>query len=71
MIEDRLTGHQGHVYVTKERLTNWMAEALPDQYPVKIANNKFPSNDNTILMCEDPSQPDKPVEELEGINLRD
>ncbi|RDX92473.1 hypothetical protein CR513_25396, partial [Mucuna pruriens] len=52
MIEDAPIGRQGQI-----------AEALPSQYLLKITNNEFLLSGNTILMCEDPSQLDKPVED--------
>ncbi|RDY13604.1 hypothetical protein CR513_01443, partial [Mucuna pruriens] len=53
----------GWVYATEKEPTNWTVEALPDQYFLKITNKEFLQDGNTILMCEDPSQFDKPIED--------
>ncbi|RDX85141.1 hypothetical protein CR513_33698, partial [Mucuna pruriens] len=63
MIEDEPPSQHEWVYTTDKEPTNWTVEVLPDQYFLKITNKEFPQDGNTIFMCEDPSQPDKPVKD--------
>ncbi|RDY05272.1 hypothetical protein CR513_10911, partial [Mucuna pruriens] len=55
MIDDETPSQSKWVYATKKGLTNWIAE--------NSTNKESPQDGNTILMCEDPSQPNKPVKD--------